>query len=757
MKTQRTTRYLAMAMIVSAFAVATWSCNKDDDPSLADLRDDKLQYLEDSLRISDSLKRINAAGIVNYAITIVNASTSSFHVGSGVGRSKASQSIVNGAIVTISQFGKVSKDTTDESGMVVFNGFFRSAVNVTIEAEGFTSASYISAVSLGDSTRNGSISFIGNIIPLFETAGANTATITGRATIQTNLTNKTRELAPDGTAVTASIDATDSWFAERFMTDEVVNLYEPACGCDILYVGEILQATYSTGVVGTVTGGNYSITVPAAIDELPTWIDYSDVAADQTLFNSTAVAGDRTETYRTIFGLDISPSAIPSGSTVTIAFNSGSGATATAVVSPTNGLIDRINVTNGGTGYAGVPLVRITDATGTGATATATVVNGVVTGITLTSPGSGYTAPSVTLVAGTLATGTVATLGDDGTVTSIVINNSGSGYTTAPTVTIDPPTGLGLVTNVPATATAVITNGRVTAITITNAGMGYSTNPIVTLSAPSSPTGTPASASAFYSGESVQDVQVTNPGGNYTFAPRVTFAAPNITTGRRATGVANFNAATGQVTGITITDAGIGYTALPAVTLASFTNAAAAEIFLGGGSVVSADIVSQGSGYTGTPTLTFTGGGGQGATGTAVVVDGKVVGINITNGGTGYNTGTPPTITFDSGNGAVAFATVTNGAITSITVTDPGRFYVGTPLVTITSAQGGGATATATVANGGVSTVTVVAQGSGYLEGNTPAGSGQFFNATYGTYIYTRPGKTYINDIYYGTGERQDN
>src|SRR5687768_5488389 len=113
--------------------------------------------------------------------------------------------------------------------MVVFNGFFRSAVNVTVEAENFTTASYIAAVSHGDSTRNGSISFIGNIIPVFETTDANTATITVRATIQKNHTNNTRDLVPDGTAVTAIIDATASWFADRFMTDGIVNLYDSAC------------------------------------------------------------------------------------------------------------------------------------------------------------------------------------------------------------------------------------------------------------------------------------------------------------------------------------------------------------------------------------------------------------------------------------------------------------------------------------------------------------------------------------------------
>jgi hypothetical protein len=745
-----------MAMMVALFAFATWSCNKDDDPSLADLREDKLQYLEDSLRISDSLKRINAAGIVNYTITVVNASTSSFNVGGSVGRSQATKSIVDGAIVTISQYGKTLKDTTDESGMVVFNGFFRSAVNVTVQAEGFTTASYIAAVSISDSTRNSSISFVGNVIPLFETTGANTATISGRATIQTNLTNKTRELVPDGTTITASIDATDSDFSDQFMTEDVVNMYEPACGCDILFVGEILQAAYSTGVIGSVTNGNYSITVPAAIDELPIILDYSEIAANQTLYETAGVLpGDRTETYRTIFNQFLTPSTIPSGSTVTIAFNSGSGATATALVSPTSGVIDRINITNGGSGYSGVPIVQITDISGTGATATASVSNGVVTGITLTSGGTGYVAPSVTLLAGSGATAGAATLAQDGTVTAVAVNNSGSGYAAAPAVTFSAPTGTGLVTPVTATGTATIVNGRVTAITVVNPGAGYTGAPSVTIAAPGVAGGTAATATAFYSGQSVQDVQLGAAGANYTYAPTVTFSAPTITTGRRATGVATINPSTRQVTGITITDAGIGYTSAPTVTLSAFTTTALADAFLAGGSVVSADITARGSGYTGVPTLTFTGGGGQGAAGTAVVVDGKVIGINITSGGTGYTSA--PTITINSGGGASAYATVANGAITAITVTDGGRFFTGSPTVTITSAEGGGATATATTANGAITGVTMVTGGTGYLEGNTPAGTGHDFSSTYGNSIYTRPGKTYINDIYYGTGVRQPN
>jgi hypothetical protein len=768
MKTNRVSRLLFALALASTF-IATWSCNDDDGPSLQSLREDRLKFIEDSLRVSDSLRLTNNAGIVNYGVTIVNGSTSSIFAN---GRTDATQSAIDGAIVTISQYGKIMKDTTDASGIAVFNGFFRSAVNITVEAPGFTKVSYIAAVNIQDSTRTGTISFVGNIIPVFATTGTGTATISGRATIQTDLRNKSRELAPDGTVVTANIDASNgSDFSDKFLTTDIDDYkYTSGCGCEFIYVGNILQASYQTEARGTVTGGNYTITVPAAIDGLPLILNYSDVAADQTLFvedgdpdYSDDTPGDRTVSVRTLFGPSIAADDIPSGSTVNVDFESfSSPASANAVVSTTSGTLDRINVTAAGSGYSGTPLIEITGGGGTGAAATATVVDGRVTNITLTNPGSGYTGtPTVTLLSGAGAAASTTNLSQDGTVTSVVITNSGSGYVTAPTVTITAPTGTGLTAAVTATGTATIVNGRVTGVTITNPGAAYITNPTITFSAPPAG-GVNATANAFYSGQSVSDVQVTNPGAGYSYAPAVTFSAPNIATGVRATGTALINPITRQVTGINITNPGMGYTATPTVTLSAVTVAATTEVFLTGGSVLSADIISQGSDYAYAPTVVFTGGGGTGAAGTAVLVNGRVVGINITNGGVGYTSA--PTIELNSGENAQGFATVTNGVITAITVTDGGFGFTGAPRVVIGSSVGGGATATATVnAAGAITGITVTAGGTGYLEGNSPSGTGVDFSAIKGlngdgaSEFDVKPGLSYINDIYYGTGNKQEN
>lgn len=65
-------------------------------------------------------------------------------------------------------------------------------------------------------------------------------------------------------------------------------------------------------------------------------------------------------------------------------------------------------------------------------------------------------------------------------------------------------------------------------------------------------------------------------------------------------------------------------------------------------------VMAGGSGYASAPTVVFTGGGGTGATATAVVSGGAVVSITITNIGSGYTSA--PTISFTGGGGTGATA-----------------------------------------------------------------------------------------------------
>lgn len=82
--------------------------------------------------------------------------------------------------------------------------------------------------------------------------------------------------------------------------------------------------------------------------------------------------------------------------------------------------------------------------------------------------------------------------------------------------------------------------------------------------------------------------------------------------------------------------------------------------------VSSVTIDNPGSGYGSTPTLTFSGGGGTGATATCEVYSGEIVSVTITNIGSGYMTSPTITVTGGGGSGAVlsaglSFATNTAG------------------------------------------------------------------------------------------------
>ncbi|HZY83063.1 MAG TPA: hypothetical protein VFE50_26270 [Cyclobacteriaceae bacterium] len=750
MKQKNNYRYLLMGLVMAFTSSAVMLSCKDDDPTLAELRDDKIAYLADSIRVADSLSRLNAAGVVNYAITVVDGSTSSFFKLDG-SRTEASKSVLDGVLVTISQFGKIVTDTTDARGMVVLNGFFRGAVNVTVQKEGFTTAAFVTATKVEDETENGTVSFVGNLIPIFQTSGDNTATVSGVAKIQSDLTNTTRENVPDGTTILAHIDARDSDFGERFLSSPAGVLIGIEAG--LVLDGIVLEASYSTGVVGAVTAGAYTVTVPAAIDGLPITFEYSDVALDRLRFESNdgePNQTNRTIKERTIYGPGAQATYVDPAGGVTLSFSAGSGAEANALVSEV-GTVESVTVTAGGSHYSGTPRVELQNGGGTGATATAVVTNGVVTAVNVVNKGTGYTSePDVVFFSGTGALASASLDVNNGTVLSITVNNAGAGYTSAPTVSF---VGGGTPTT-PATATAIITAGRVTAINVTNPGVGYSGAPTVNLTGGGFTVA--ATATANFSGVPVQSVNLTAAGANYTYAPSVVFSAPQVPSGVRATGTATVDVATGVVTGVQVTNPGSGYTAPPSVTLDAGSGAAA-ESFLTGGAITSIDVVDQGGGYVAPPTVKITGSsGGSGAVATATVVAGRVTAINVTNGGSGYFNG-DVTVELISGEGARGVATIVNGVITGIRVTSGGSGYTGAPVVTITgdSGQGNGATATATVAGGQVTGFTVTAGGTGYVSGNTPGDTSEDFTAKVFPYdnIWVKPGVKYINDIYYGTGE----
>ncbi len=267
-------------------------------------------------------------------------------------------------------------------------------------------------------------------------------------------------------------------------------------------------------------------------------------------------------------------------------------------------------VTAGGSGFTSAPTVALTGGGGTGATATATIANGQVTSVTITNPGSGYTsAPTITFSGGggkgAAATAIVASPKIAVTMIGFTIEN-----------------GVANGGNVPAGAGGGIRDNDNASLTLTNMvitnnfasadGGGVSMTDLIDFG-----------WALILNNTTISDNHAGDQGGGVE---------------EDGTGLVKINAGS-VITGNTSTNEGAGV----------YLDAIAE------GGVFSVTVTDGGKGFTKAPTVTFTGGGGTGATGTAIISHGKVIGVTITNPGTGYIAA--PTITFTGGGGKDAAAT----------------------------------------------------------------------------------------------------
>ena len=175
------------------------------------------------------------------------------------------------------------------------------------------------------------------------------------------------------------------------------------------------------------------------------------------------------------------------------------------------------------------------------------------------------------------------------------------------------------------------------------------------------------------------------PYGNYANSPQhlstalVTFSDPTGSPARTAAGTAVVSA-TGVVTGVTITDAGSGYTTAPSVTFsgAGAGSGATATATKTRG-VTALTIDNPGLGYFDPVTVEITGGGGTGAAATATLdTRGRITGLTLTSSGSGYTSA--PTIGFSDGVGANAVTAQATASLSDIvravTVTAGGTGYI---------------------------------------------------------------------------------
>jgi hypothetical protein len=225
-------------------------------------------------------------------------------------------------------------------------------------------------------------------------------------------------------------------------------------------------------------------------------------------------------------------------------------------------------------------------------------------------------------------------------IASFTINTASSGYKGRLPVVL---TG-GAGTNSGFTAT--VTNGVITAI---NAGTssGYTTAPTVSVTGGG---GTGINITCVLSGASIGAFTITSGGTGYTSTTPVTITGNGTASGYNAT-----VSATGTITGIS-GGTSSGFTKFPTAPVITITTPLTGTGFvatanLTATSIASISVVTSGINFFAPPVITFTGGGGSGASATGTInSSGNVVGYTGLIGGSGYTSLPTAVITFVGSN-----------------------------------------------------------------------------------------------------------
>ena len=332
---------------------------------------------------------INKQREIAYSVQVVDASNNSFTNGRTTGAGA-----IAGAVVTVTQEGVSDSSTTDASGFAFFPKLYAGTASVSVIVTDFTDANMIVNIP-----SNGNVGQISTMVPVFATTGASTATIQGKVTIETDLTNLTREFATN-VNISAGIDVTDWNFQYAYLNSNY-------------NTGGILSISYSdlTSTATVDASGNYSITIPATSAGLPVYMRYPDVVADQVIAINNEVGQPRFPLTSPSVNT-VSTNFVVGGGNIGLPFVFGSYAQLVDTPTGQGAIVAEIN---GGD-------LNINN-------------NGEITGFNISNRGWGYPANSTinvaffSLTGGSGATGTVDTDGNGRLINgSDIITNPGSGY-----------------------------------------------------------------------------------------------------------------------------------------------------------------------------------------------------------------------------------------------------------------------------------------------------------------------------------------
>jgi hypothetical protein len=513
---------------------------------------------------------------------------------------------------------------------------------------------------------------------------------------------------------------------------------------DLIGGSEYTNGTYNNVALtgGSGTGSTATVVVASnSVSSVTITKDGNGYLVGDTLSADAASIGNGVNTYGAITG----GSFYTDGSYLSVPMTGGSGSGATANITVSGGAVTGVVAQDRGIGYKDTDELSAAAANIGGVTGIINTV-GQISGGTLYEPGT-YTGVSFTGGSGTGAVGDVEVLNAGvATVKNIV---SGSNYTNGsfPNVALTGGAGTG------AEATVTVSGGNVVSVSVTYGGNNYEVNDVLSCAAASigsgitvfgaitggsgyvngiypnvtltGGTGTGARATITVSGGLVISVTLTYAGVGYTAADSLTTANTNLGgTGAGFDVVVSTIASssgfqcevstisTGVVGAVTMTANGSGYAA-------NNTLSAPADDIGGITGVINAiGGISSGNFYTNSTTASFTASiSGTVLDVTAVASGTLVVGQTILGSGVSANTVITALGTGSGGTGTYNInnsQTVGSSSISALGV------YRDTPL---TGGSGTGATGNIVVSNGRVSIVSIVEPGVGYAVGDSLSAS----------------------------------
>ncbi len=482
----------------------------------------------DSLALAARITAINSAGkFISMTVQIMDDATP-----------------VSGVTVSLTNAPSAatalaSTATTDTNGFAVFKDVALAGNTLLISKTGYITASANVSFTQPAQNVNYIVDVKGNIVPIKlavavqlpifakNAANGNTATIKGKVTIETNLTNATPEI-PQGITLRA-------------------NLNGGAAGAQFISgtnSATITSYVFSSGDLGVATVDNvtglYSMTVPASAAGRQISLVVPVIDGTQTIGVNKLAGVSIAPQYRSVpttWGPAVSngfydniplipgaiatfPAPAPAGNGVKFTFATvvsralEAGTLTNPTLAPVNGANTLGNtyyqMSTRGSGYTSSPAITVT---GGGATTQATLkasLVGVTTGASVTTAGSGYTG-SVTFFLRQF----------DGTSNNYVYDNIGNLVTFSKDVGVSPialaasytpPTsGPGFD---PTTPFRTIINTGSSAFNVASFNWQVTNG-----------TGTGAVVAATVT-TSVDQVQVSGGGAGYTAAPTIAFAAP---------------------------------------------------------------------------------------------------------------------------------------------------------------------------------------------------------------------------------------